>query len=62
METKELKINGELYAKYQIEKDHLSLKTIGQLHVTTHQNEDLLIHLIQLIEKTQLQTVSYLNI
>ena len=62
METKELKINGKLYAKYQLDGRRLYLKTIGQLHVTAHQNEDLIIHLIQLIEKTQLQTVSYLNI
>lgn len=65
MQITELVINGKTYAKYDMYNSTLFLKMIEQIIPGTgneQASEDLLIHIIQLVEKKQFQTVSYLNV
>lgn len=62
---KELNINGQVYAKYEMDGNMLSLKMIIQIikgKENIRQSEDLLIHIIQLVEDKKFHTVSYLNV
>lgn len=67
MQITALVINGKTYAKYgmNLPAGILFLKMIEQIIPgpgNEQQSEDLLIHIIQLVEKKQFHTVSYLNI
>lgn len=65
MQINELVINGKTYAKYDMYNTTLFLKMIEQIIPglgNEQQSEDLLIHIIQLVEKKQFHTVSYLNV
>lgn len=62
---KELIINGTVYAKYEIDNNNLFFKMINQIvkgKRNERQSEDLLIHIIQLVENTKFYWVGYLNI
>lgn len=62
---KELTINGKVYAKYEMEPGRLFLKMEIQIvpgSGNEQQSENLLIHLIQLIENTKFHAVGYLNV
>jgi len=60
---KELNINGKIYAKYEIEGSRLYIKMIIQIvKGNEKQSEDLLIHIIQLIEDIIFFEVAYLNV
>ena len=62
---KELNINGKTYAKYEMVDTILFLKVIIQIvegKGNEGKSEDLLIHIIQLIEKRMFHQVAYLNV
>jgi hypothetical protein len=62
---KYLSINNVRYAQYEIEGSTLFMKMIVQIipgDGNERQSEDLLIHLIQLVEKRNFFTVSHLNV
>lgn len=65
MNIKELNINGEVYAKYEMEGSTLFLKMIIQIvegKDNVIKSENLLINIIQLVEKRMFNTVVYLKI
>lgn len=65
MGIKELNINGKVYAMYKIRGNFLFLKMIIQIvpgDGNEIKSEDLLIHIIQLIENVKLHSVGYLKI
>lgn len=63
METKELIINGTLFAKYKIEGDTIFMKIIKNIiYNDPEKSEDVLIYIICLYENKKFKTVSYLNI
>lgn len=62
---KELNINGQVYAKYEIDGSNLSIKIIIQIvkgKGNEKQSEDLLIHIIELVENTKFNMVCYLHV
>lgn len=61
---KELIINGKVYAKYEIDERGLFFKMTEQIiqgKGNEMQSENLLIHIIQLVENTKFGWVRYLN-
>lgn len=63
MKTKLLIINSVTYAKYQMDEDVLYMKVVTVLvPESSQENEDLLLHLIQLVEKRKFLTAAYLNV
>lgn len=60
---KELNINGQVFAKYEIEGDALFLKMIIPIvKDNARESEDILIFIIQQIESVELKSISYLNV
>lgn len=60
---KTLTINGDLYAKYEIEGDRLFLKMIKEIIPgNPEKSEDWIITTIQLINSTSFKMVGYLNV
>lgn len=60
---KTLTINGDLYAKYEIHGTRIHLKTFKELIPNRPaDNEDCIIGLIQLIEKTNFTEAGFLNV
>lgn len=63
MAHKELTINGDLYAYYELEGDLLYLKMLIEINEgNSHDSENLLIAIIQGIEKTEIKGAAYLNV
>ena len=63
--TKELTINGKVYAKYEVENDILYLKPLIQLlpgEENAIKSEDLLAYIIQLVEHVEVKGLAYLNV
>lgn len=62
MKTKDLIINGIIYAKYEISKNILFIKVLKNLVKNEIDNENVLCNIIQLVEKKKFKLMSYLNI
>jgi hypothetical protein len=54
---KELTINGQVFAKYQLDGGTIFIKML-----TKEMSEDLAIHLIGLVEATKITHAAYLNV
>jgi hypothetical protein len=60
---KDLNINGKIYARYEMDGSRLFLKVIIPIvRESERKSEDLLIHIIQLVEDRKFHSVSYLNL
>ncbi len=63
MIPEELIINGDLYAYYEIEGDHIYLKMLIEVYPEdSKKSEDWLIMVIQGIAQTKFTQASYLNV
>lgn len=62
METKDLNINGTIYAKYEIAGDIIFLHPIIKLAEDDQASEEIMCGLISIIEKTNFLQVAFLNI
>ena len=61
--TKDLNINGVIYAKYQIENDMIFINVQKNIiKDNAGESEDYLVFLISMIEDKQFSSAGYLNI
>lgn len=58
---KDLTINGQVFAKYEIEKDILFLHTIIKI-IPENETEEVLANIIKKIEHVEINKIAYLNI
>jgi len=60
---KELVINGKVFAKYELEENHIFIKVIIEIFPGNKGlSEDWLVKIISTVEDNELNMVSYLNI
>lgn len=60
---KVLKINGVVFAKYEVKHGMLFLQVITPMHETDNaESEDMIVRIIQVVEKCEFGGVGYLNI
>lgn len=61
--TKSLVINGVTYAKYEIEGDLIFLKVVKDIVLGNETaSEDIIISIIELVEKKKITRSAYLNV